>query len=294
MQNKVSVSVTSLLVFGALLTPAATVAENELNPWDRDSHADGRGNYSRFHGPRAATAAAAVTGNGINYHNGSVIRGNVNIYYIWYGNWASTLSGTNASAILTNFASGIGSSPYFAINTTYGDTTGNVSGNVAYAGSTSDSGSLGTALSDSNIRSLVLSALSSGRLPTDTNGVYFVLTAPGVAETSGFLTHYCGWHTYGILNGAYIKYSFVGDAAGPSLGACAAQAAHSPNGNPGVDAMVSVVAHELEESVTDPNLNAWYDSSGEENADKCAWTFGAVYAATGGGAANMKLGPGIT
>jgi coproporphyrinogen III oxidase len=38
--------------------------------------------------------------------------------------------------------------------------------------------------------------------------------------------------------------------------------------------MISVVAHELEEAITDPNLNAYYDSSGNENADKCAWTFG--------------------
>ncbi len=25
--------------------------------------------------------------------------------------------------------------------------------------------------------------------------------------------------------------------------------------------------------LTDAQLNAWYDSSGAENADKCAWTF---------------------
>lgn len=38
--------------------------------------------------------------------------------------------------------------------------------------------------------------------------------------------------------------------------------------------MVSVIAHELEETNTDPDLNAWYDSNGSEDADKCAWTFG--------------------
>ncbi len=26
--------------------------------------------------------------------------------------------------------------------------------------------------------------------------------------------------------------------------------------------------------LTDPNLDAWYDASGAENSDKCAWTFG--------------------
>ena len=31
--------------------------------------------------------------------------------------------------------------------------------------------------------------------------------------------------------------------------------------------MVSIVAHELSEAVTDPDLNAWFDSSGDENAD---------------------------
>ena len=32
--------------------------------------------------------------------------------------------------------------------------------------------------------------------------------------------------------------------------------------------------HELSEMLTDPQLDAWYDSKGAENADKCAWTFG--------------------
>ena len=34
----------------------------------------------------------------------------------------------------------------------------------------------------------------------------------------------------------------------------------------GVDALLSVIAHELAESVTNPELNAWYDADHEENA----------------------------
>ena len=41
--------------------------------------------------------------------------------------------------------------------------------------------------------------------------------------------------------------------------------------------MASIIAHELEEAVTDPDLNAWYDTRGYENADKCAWTFGTTH-----------------
>jgi hypothetical protein len=50
----------------------------------------------------------------------------------------------------------------------------------------------------------------------------------------------------------------------------------APNGDPGADGMASILTHEMEEATTDPQLNAWYDSSGAENADKCAWTFGTV------------------
>jgi hypothetical protein len=54
--------------------------------------------------------------------------------------------------------------------------------------------------------------------------------------------------------------------------------------------MASIVSHELEEATTDPDLNAWYDRRGEENADKCAWTFGQTFTASNGSKYNMVLG----
>ena len=36
--------------------------------------------------------------------------------------------------------------------------------------------------------------------------------------------------------------------------------------------MITIVgSHEIREAVTDPMLNAWYDNSGYEADDKCAW-----------------------
>ena len=46
-----------------------------------------------------------------------------------------------------------------------------------------------------------------------------------------------------------------------------------PHGNVAIDAELSVTSHEHFETITDPFLNAWYDSAGEENGDKCAWYF---------------------
>jgi hypothetical protein len=227
-------------------------------------------------------------GNGITYHGGplmGVVGGSpVVAYYIWYGNW----SGNSATTILTDLAQNIAPSGYYNINSTYYDgSNANVVNQVSYGGSTTDNYSRGTSLSDSAIQGVVSDAIVSGRLPKNTSGVYFVLTSADVTASSGFCTQYCGWHTYGTISGSNIKYSFVGNADRcPS--SCAAQNV-GPNGNRGADAMASIIAHELEEAVTDPNLNAWYDSRGQENADKCAWTFGSTYTVNGA-LANMRLG----
>lgn len=223
--------------------------------------------------------------NGINYHNGPLILGSAHVYYIWYGNW----SGNTAPTILNNFASLIGGSPYYDINTTYYDVNKNfVSNAVVNMGAGTDNYSQGTALSDASVKTVVANQISSGSLPRDTNAVYFVLTSADVTETSGFCTQYCGWHTHGSIAGADIKYAFVGNPDQcPS--ACSAQTT-SPNGNAGADAMASIIGHELEEAVTDPDLNAWYDNRGMENADKCAWTFGTTYTTSNGSKANMSLG----
>ena len=151
------------------------------------------------------------------------------------------------------------------------------------ASATTDSYSHGTSLSDSDIQAIV-----AAQNPTDTNGVYFVLTSADVTATSGFCTQYCGWHTHGTIGGLDIKYSFVGNPDRcPS--SCAAQSI-GPNDNAGADGMASIISHELEEAVTDPDLNAWYDRQGAENADKCAWTFGSMSTASNGSKYNMTLG----
>jgi Phosphate-induced protein 1 conserved region len=183
----------------------------------------------------------------------------------------------------------IGGSPYFNINTTYYDGSGrHVVNAITPMGSTTDNYSQGTNLSDTGVEAVVSRAISGGALPKDTNGVYFVLTSADVNETSGFCTQYCGWHTSGSIAGSDIKFAFIGNPDRcPS--ACEAQTT-SPNGNSGADGMANIIAHELEEAVTDPDLNAWYDSRGLENADKCAWTFGTTHTAANGSQYNMTLG----
>ena len=248
------------------------------------------------HTPRAVVAGStgAVTP-AITYHNGALINTPI-IYYIWYGNWNQTNGSDNAGGqqILRDFASTVGLSPYYLINTTYNAGSYSITGNVLYGGQTTVGYTKGTRLRDSDIRTIVNTAISSGSLPFNADGVYFVLTSSDVTASSGFCTQYCGWHTSAQFQTGpqRLRYSFVGNA-NRCLSACAAQTI-SPNGNAGVDAMVSIIAHELEETATDadPGSNpGWYDSAGAENADKCAWTFGQnIQTLTSGAKYNVTFG----
>ena len=236
---------------------------------------------------KAAAGGRASTSD-LSYHGGPVmVSTTTNMYYIWYGSqWDSASKNT-----LTNIGQHIGGSPYFNINSTYYNGSGtHVKNSVALAATTTDSGSYGTRLTDSNIQSIVSSAISSGRLPADSNGVYMVLTDKTVTATSGFCTQYCGWHTHATISGKDIKYAFVGNAETQCPSGCGATSP-SPNNTPGADGASSVLAHELEEAVTDPDLNAWYaNSNGMENGDKCAWNWGTTSTASNGAKYNQTFG----
>ncbi|MBV8503976.1 MAG: hypothetical protein JO006_19925 [Paucibacter sp.] len=225
--------------------------------------------------------------NGISYHGGPLITSvsGVNVYYIFYGSWTS-----NQQALLTSLMMGLGGTPIFNINTSYYDgSKRRVVNAVTLKGQANDNYSLGKSLSDANIQTIVANQIQAGALPSDTNGVYFVLTAPDVAETSGFGSQYCGWHTHGTIGGADIKYAFVGNATTIAPSGCGVNNP-SPNGDGGIDGMASVIYHELSEASTDPDLNAWYDRRGQENADKCAWTFGTTFKTSNGATANNTFG----
>ncbi len=52
--------------------------------------------------------------------------------------------------------------------------------------------------------------------------------------------------------------------------------------------MLSVVAHELTETASDPLIQTWYNERGFENADMCAWQFGTTLTSTSGKVYNVK------
>ena len=193
---------------------------------------------SMSHPERAATLKARRTSN-LTYQGGPVMVAPTKVYYIWYGSNWDTGNGPASKSVLTNLAQSIGGSPYFNINTTYYSASNtHVVNNVTLAGSISNSGTLGTQLSDANIQTVVTSAISSGALPLDSNAVYFVMTDNATTATSGFCTQYCGWPTNTTASGQHIKYAFVGNPETQCASSCGANTP-SPNNTPGADAMAS-------------------------------------------------------
>ena len=227
----------------------------------------------------------------ISYHGGNLLTWDVAVYVIYYGGWLDQNGSWTASGgdawLIEHFIEQLSGSSWFSINRWYDDRNGTPATNAVHlAGRAFDAYSRGTNLGDDDVRVIVENAIAYGRLPNDPWGIYVVLPTADVAE-GGFCSTDCGWHTYTQWGSEYLTYAFIGNGARcPST--CPTYSP-SANGVPAGDEMVNVLGHELSESVTDPYFDGWYGGS-EENADRCAWNFGATFWLTNGAAANVQIG----
>ncbi|HTA33621.1 MAG TPA: IPT/TIG domain-containing protein [Solirubrobacteraceae bacterium] len=131
-------------------------------------------------------------------------------------------------------------------------------------------------LTEEQLRAEITKYVEGRKLPMDLQHLYFLLTPPGVEscieakshECSAGTKHasYCSYHGYiqvtGTLIIVYTNNPYV-------EGTNCDNGEEHPSGEPSDATIGGGLAHEYAESVTDPELNAWYDSKGEEVADKC-------------------------
>jgi len=223
----------------------------------------------------------------IYYGGGPVMSGSTNVYVVYYGNWT-----TFAKGIVDTWLQHIGGSHYYKVNTTYDDTTGaHIQNVVNYNPATNsyhDAYSLGKSLTDAKLQTIVSNAIAGGHLPSDhTNGVYFILTAKDVSVSAlggTFCGTFCGYHSpsNNIVSGETIKYAFVGNPAKCPTGCSGNIAVYgdtkTPNGDVGADGAISIMFHELSETVSDQFVTfangAWGDNVTEESGDVCNFYFG--------------------
>ena len=132
--------------------------------------------------------------------------------------------------------------------------------------------------------------------------MYFIFLPNGLVDCNNALTScntnaYCAYHTYGFGGTDDPAHDFIwadipdNRSPGTTLGGCGDS---NVTGDRSADTTLSSVEHEHLEAVTDPRLNAWLDSTGAENGDKCNRDMGVANASSttannylGGGAADL-------
>src|SRR6185436_14966167 len=136
-------------------------------------------------------------------------------------------------------------------------------------------------LTRAQLQKEIAAYVSSRSIPTGAGTQVFLFTPQGVAScnTATGLSKggcynplqyngYCAYHShFGSGNNAVIYANMPYNA----LQGCSS--GQSPNGNP-ADAVLNNVAHEHNETMSDPLGTAWYDSAGREIGDKCHLKFG--------------------
>jgi serine protease len=120
---------------------------------------------------------------------------------------------------------------------------------------------------------------------TDLKNSQVVVAQPQMFNEQGFNSGagYCAWHDYtqtSTYPGVQAGISFTNQPYVLNMGASCGESSVNAGAAGKLDGVTIVMGHEIEETVTDPgaedvingqNLGGWYDFSGWENGDKCAW-----------------------
>jgi|SRR5579862_9653923 len=219
-------------------------------------------------GPHWARGGAQGKGGGgspdMTYHGGPILP-SATVKAIWWGSSWPSYSGDEITGMDTWYK-GVGGTSYAATVDEYTDNSGQqVGSSVTYQGHVVD----GSAVPKHISTSAVLAEVCK-EVPSPTANTYY----PVYVDQPRGGANYCAYHSWASCGGTPIEFGFFfkldGDAGCDPQSTVAGE-------SQGLAAVANVSGHELSETRSDPNGNAWYDSSGEENGDKCAWTFGGPY-----------------
>jgi hypothetical protein len=245
----------------------------------------------------------------INYWNGALIT-EPKVVAVYYGSApiypngpavGTKGAGSTDASLVGYFLNRIGGSPYWNINTTYyqneGTNAGFVKNSLAYTGywapATTKPPKAGDVVSQNTMANLIEAGFATGAFTYDPSTLYMVFTGSGVNLGGHFSAddlQYCAWHSaYRRGNGQIVQFSAMPYDADFNIAHPSTQhfictyLTKGVNSDLGAEATVSAMTHEIEETATDP-VSQWgkkffygyTDQFGEENGDKCAYTYGST------------------
>ena len=210
-------------------------------------------------------------------------------------------AGSADGSLVGHFLRNLGGTSYWNINSTYhqdqGINAGFVQNSMEYTGfwapQFSKPPKAGDVVGQNAMANIIEAGFATGAFTYDPSTLYMVFTGSGVNLGGGFSSaglSYCAWHSaYRRANGQIVQFSAMPydadfNIAHPSLhGYICTYLTKGTNGDLGAEATVSAMTHEIEETATDP-VSQWskkffygyVDQYGEENGDKCAYTYGST------------------
>jgi hypothetical protein len=248
-------------------------------------------------------AARAATSQNVTYHGGKIIKASTTYAIFWrppkLQNGRATGFSSTYESLITRYFKDIGGSGLLNTATQYYQVVGGVKTAIAntstFAGSWTDtsaypasgckdSATPGNCLTDAQIQAEITRAITANKWTPTQSKVFFLFTSSKEGSCFGSdcaFQVYCAYHGQYALSGHVVNYGNI-PYAGTSLVHCGDGA--SPNNDIDADSAINLTSHEQMEAITDPAGNAWYDSGGNEIADKCAWTYGRM--SLDGGQAN--------
>jgi len=216
-----------------------------------------------IHWARGAQPPGQASSNpNMTWHGGAVMNDAKVTSIFWGPSWG-TYSGDKVTG-MDSWYLGVGGSPYAQTSDEYTGTNSQVTTAITFALHLVDTSSVPKTVSKLTTRTLneVCKVITNPTL----DGYY-----PVYVDRPRGSAQFCAYHSYGTCNGVPIQFAFFFNLDNdPGCDPQDSSNLHSE----GLAALANVSGHELSEARTDPQNGGWYDSSKQENGDKCAWSFG--------------------
>ena len=173
----------------------------------------------------------------------------------------------------------------------------------------SDFSGYSTCVDNSDLSAEAQNVVSNLGLPSGSAHMYLVFLPQGVescftssnAASGGTCTlnndnnaqSYCAYHS-SLSDLIYASQPFpvyespTGFTCSPEFG----PGIQAPNGDVDADVEISPLSHEMNEAITDPFGSAWYDNTGNENGDDCAYIYGSGFGGAVGAQYNQTVNGG--
>jgi hypothetical protein len=229
--------------------------------WARDFNPN-----SRVHEDEKTLGAGHGHNANMTYHGGKIMTTAVSKSIFWGSSW-STYVGDKITG-LDSWYTGHSGSNYAKTVDEYTGSNGTVGSTLTHQGHVIDSSTASGGNNTSVILAEVCKQITAGNIVADPNGNGYY---PVYSDVPRGNAGYCAYHSAGTCNGQLVQFAFFFNLDGD--GGCDpvdTSGLHSQ----GLAALANVTAHELSEARSDPaSPGAWYDQTGQENGDKCAWSF---------------------